>query len=57
MKLINIVGARPTFIKIAPLIRAMEESNKRLRTSDFGHAFLVLLCFYSYELKGAMSYS
>ena len=34
MKIISVVGARPNFIKIAPVIRAMEESNKRLRTSD-----------------------
>ncbi len=32
MRLINIVGARPNFIKIAPLIKAMEESKERLRT-------------------------
>ena len=28
MKLINVVGARPNFIKIAPIVRAIDKHNK-----------------------------
>ena len=37
----------PLKIMEMEIVLEPEESNKRLRTSDFGHAFLVLLCFYS----------
>lgn len=35
MKLINVVGARPNFIKIAPIIRAIEKHNKGITVSRF----------------------
>lgn len=33
MKLINVVGARPNFMKIAPIIRAIKEHNNRIHSS------------------------
>ncbi|GAG99126.1 unnamed protein product, partial [marine sediment metagenome] len=56
MKNISVVGARPNFIKIAPILRAMEESNKRLRTSDVGvrtlhHLLVHTGQHYDYEMS------
>jgi len=48
MKIISVVGARPNFIKIALIIRAMKKSNKRLWTLD--KVFSALTCFFSYNV-------
>lgn len=56
MKVISVVGTRPNFIKIAPIIRAIEGSNKRLRTSDIGlrtigHLLVHTGQHYDYEMS------
>ena len=37
MRLINVVGARPNFMKIAPIIRAIKEHNNRIHSSLDSH--------------------
>jgi len=43
MKIISIVGTRPNFIKIAPIIRAIDKHNKSVHVSHFtSHGWVAL---------------
>lgn len=36
MKIISVVGARPNFMKIAPIIREIDKFNREYQTKDPG---------------------
>jgi len=43
MKIISVVGARPNFIKIAPIIRAIDKHNGSVDVSHFtSHGWVAL---------------
>lgn len=51
MKIINIVGARPNFMKIAPLQRAMDNYNKKVGKNIFNYILVHTGQHYDYEMS------
>jgi UDP-N-acetylglucosamine 2-epimerase len=51
MKIINIVGARPQFIKLAPLLRAIKEYNKSGLKPRIEHSLIHTGQHYDYEMN------
>lgn len=51
-KWISIVGARPQFVKVAPLCRAVEQHNRQLRNAQIEHQILHTGQHYDREVAG-----
>lgn len=51
MKIINIVGARPNFMKIAPFQKAMDKYNKKLGGENFNYILVHTGQHYDYEMS------
>lgn len=52
LKIVNIVGARPQFIKLAPLLRAIEEHNKNNADIFIKEILIHTGQHYDYEMSG-----
>lgn len=52
MKIISVVGARPQFIKIAPLIKALDKHNLEHRTQKIKHILVHTGQHYDLEMSG-----
>jgi len=52
MKIISVVGARPQFIKIAPLIKAWDKHNLEYRTQKTKHILVHTGQHYDLEMSG-----
>jgi UDP-N-acetylglucosamine 2-epimerase (non-hydrolysing) len=53
MKLLLVAGARPNFMKIAPIIRAMDESNRRKTRNRIRYKVVHTGQHYDYEMSDA----
>lgn len=51
MKIISVVGARPNFMKVAPLIRAIEKHNARPQNQNLNHLLVHTGQHYDYEMS------
>lgn len=52
MKVVNIVGARPQFIKLAPVLKAIEKHNKDNRAQKIQEVLIHTGQHYDYEMSG-----